>query len=158
MIKKIIHLVILICLLPHLTIAQNPKTEILILGTSHLHQIKGFEPSMLNNVIAKLNSMNFDVVCVEKMPGQGIETHDFSALYSFINSKEYMKQDYNGQWKIWLKTNFASGSDRASYSLWEMRNLQIAANILNVVSLHPDKKIIVIIGSSHKGFLEKYLK
>lgn len=88
---------------------------------------------------------------------QGINDNDLSALYSFMNSKEYMTQDYDAQWKIWLETNFSSKADRARFSLWEMRNLQIAANILNVVSRHSGEKIIVIIGASHKSFLEKYL-
>jgi pheromone shutdown protein TraB len=69
-----------------------------------------------------------------------------------------MNQDYNAQWEIWLNTNFDSGSGRARFALWEMRNLQIAANILNVVSCHSGERILVIIGSSHKGFLERYLK
>jgi len=69
-----------------------------------------------------------------------------------------MKQDFEAQWEIWLKTNFPTGTDKARYYLWEMRNLQIAANIIERCSFYPGKKIIVIIGSSHKSFLEKYLK
>lgn len=333
--KNKITSLILISWLPILVFAQTPKTEVLILGTSHLSQVNGVEPSMLNTVINNLNSLNFDVVCIEKMPGQllydiesrndstfdavidggwgklflsladtvqkvknitsldaehniellletetlsapdrkelfynflaatdlpsaalqyqylkrdsylftsdfdnylvdvinrsinthneyytlalplafykhlnkidaidnfqdeallmkyypdfiqdyqqhadelnattnlpvfqkidsltkqGVKANDLSELYSFINSSEYITQDYNAQWKIWLNTNFLSGSDRARFSLWEMRNLQIAANIMNVVSRHPGKRIVVIIGSSHKGFLEKYLR
>jgi pheromone shutdown protein TraB len=87
----------------------------------------------------------------------GMGLNDLSELYLFLNSKKYMEQDFNAQWKIWLQSNFPSGSDRARFSLWEMRNLQISANILKVSSFHPGKKILVIIGSSHKGFLEKYL-
>ena len=69
-----------------------------------------------------------------------------------------MKQDFEAQWSVWLKTNFPSGSDRARYSLWEMRNLQISANIVKTSSFYPGKSIIVIIGSSHKSFIEKYLR
>lgn len=333
--KKSICVIILICISPFIIKAQTNKSQILILGTSHLQQMKDFEPNMLDKVIAKLDTFNFDVICIEKMSGellydiknrnnevyqsvingrwgkpylaiadtvqkvkqvefldaedsvlkllkkkrltlderkmlfynylaitdipsaalqyqyikdrndlfssdfdrylihqinkevntnsefytlalplafhqkqdriesinnfqdeallmkyypgfsqdcnkhseklsaiskmqvyqkmatlskQGINDNDLSALYSFINSKEYMTKDYHAQWKIWLETNFSSQSDRARFSLWEMRNLQIAANILNVVSQHSGEKIIVIIGSSHKSFLEKYLK
>ncbi len=331
--KRII--IILICLQTLIVSAQTNKTEVLILGTAHLHQVEGFKQEMLHKVIQKLDTMHFNVVCVEKMPGQllydiknrndnsfdevisggwgktylhladivqkefnisfleaeknietilekenlsgndrkellynylaatdlpsaalqyqfirntselfdsdfdkyltevlekristnneiyslagplayhqninkieaidnfqdealllkyfpgfiqdyqdhseelnkileqpvftkiqeltreGIVSGDFSKLYAFLNSEEFMRQDFNAQWKIWLKTNFPSGSDRARYSLWEMRNLQISANILHVISRHPGEKILVIIGSSHKGFLEKYLK
>jgi pheromone shutdown protein TraB len=75
-----------------------------------------------------------------------------------MNSKEYQKQDYDAQWKIWLNTNFPSGSDRARYALWEMRNLQISANIMKTAAFYPGKKILVIIGASHKSFIEKYLQ
>jgi pheromone shutdown protein TraB len=89
---------------------------------------------------------------------ESIQANDLSKLYEFLNSDDYKTQDYNGQWSIWLKTNFPSGSDRARYSLWEMRNLQITANIMKVVARNPGKKILIIIGASHRGFLEEYLK
>lgn len=87
----------------------------------------------------------------------GINLNNLSELYLFLNCREYIEQDFNSQWRIWLTTNFPSGSDRARYSLWEMRNLQISANILRVSAFYPQKRILVIIGSSHKGFIEKYL-
>lgn len=88
----------------------------------------------------------------------GVQAYDLLDLYIFINSKEYQEQDFEAQWAIWFTTNFPSGSDRARYSLWEMRNLQIAANILETAAFYPGKRILVIIGSSHKSFLEKYLR
>ena len=39
-----------------------------------------------------------------------------------------------------------------------MLNLQIAANITKVCSFYPGKKVLVVIGASHKSFIEKYLK
>ncbi len=95
---------------------------------------------------------------VNKKLKSGIITNDLFELYQYLNSKEYHDQDFDAQWSIWFKTNFPSGSDRARYSLWEMRNLQITANILKTVSLYPKKNILVIIGASHKFFIEKYLK
>jgi len=88
---------------------------------------------------------------------KGVQANDILELFEFINSKEYQKQDFEAQWGIWLKTNFPSGSDRARYNLWEMRNLLIAANIMNTAAFYPEKRILVIIGASHKLFLEKYL-
>ena len=331
--KKLITAIFLIYLLPFIVEAQTGKSQVLILGTAHLEQISGFEASMLNNVIKKLDSFNFEAIGIEKMSGEllndiqsrkdsafdgitkggfgaqylnladtvrktqkitflqaqksintllkqeslsllerkellfnflavtdipsaalqylyinnkslftteferyiveilekkisskneyyslalqlakrgnlnqlepidnfqdepllfkyypefiddytvnaeifagisqlpifqktnqltqeGIEAKDFSDLYHFLNSDEYISEDYNAQWAIWLKSNFPSGSDRARYYLWEMRNLQIAANIMNLVARNPQKKILIIIGASHKGFLEKYL-
>ena len=88
---------------------------------------------------------------------KGVQTNDLLELFVFINSKEYQEQDFEAQWEIWFKTDFASGSDRARYALWEMRNLQIAANIMNTAAFYPGKRILVVIGASHKLFLEKYL-
>lgn len=88
----------------------------------------------------------------------GIQNNNLLDLYLFTNSVEFQKQDFEAQWKIWLETNFPSGSDRARYDLWEMRNLQITANILKTSAFYPGKKILVIIGASHKSFLEKYLR
>ncbi|WP_109831511.1 DUF5694 domain-containing protein [Reichenbachiella versicolor] len=331
---KFTHSIIIICFFSLTALAQTDKNQILVLGTSHLEQLKGFEISMLDKVIDKLDSFNFEVICIEKMSGEllyGIQsrqdssfdqitkgrfgskflkvadtvqssksisylkaeknikelscksnlnvnqrkellfnylaitdlpsavlqyayikdkvvftsnfdkyianllekstisnneyyslavslakreninqiepidnfqdealllkyypdfikdyqdnfnqindinqlpvyqklnqltqeclrTNDLSDLYTFLNSDEYKKEDYNGQWKIWLKTNFPSHSDKARYSFWEMRNLQITANIMRVVARNPGKKLIVIIGASHKSFVEKYLE
>ena len=94
----------------------------------------------------------------QQLMNTGVTEKDLTALYEYINSDTYMEQDYKAQWELWLKTEFDSRSDRARYSYWEMRNLQIAANILTVAAKHPGEKILVIIGSAHKSFLEKYLK
>ncbi len=87
-----------------------------------------------------------------------ISKGDLYDTYKFINSAEYMNADKKGQWDIWFKTNFKSKTDRSRYSLWEMRNLQITANIMRVVASNPEKNILVIIGSSHKFFIENHLK
>ncbi|NJM80875.1 MAG: hypothetical protein HC854_16965 [Flavobacterium sp.] len=94
---------------------------------------------------------------VNELTESSIKSGDFYNLYSFLNSTEYKNGDFNAQWKIWLGTDFKSGSDKARYYLWEMRNLNISANILNLVARNPNKKILIIIGASHTGFLEKYL-
>jgi hypothetical protein len=96
-------------------------------------------------------------VKIDKLMKQSVETRDLLEYYRFVNSEEYMSQDFEAQWEIWLKTNFESGSDRARYYLWEMRNLQIVSNIQRVIATNPGKNVLVIIGSSHKSFIEKYL-
>ncbi len=82
---------------------------------------------------------------------------DLYPLYKFFNSQQYMIKDFEGQWALWLRTNFKSKTDRSRFSLWEMRNLLISANILRVIASNPEKRILVIIGASHKSFIEKYL-
>lgn len=95
---------------------------------------------------------------VTNLEKEAISNKDLYPLYKFYNSKEYMTEDYDAQWALWFKTKFTSKTDRSRYALWEMRNLSITSNILRVVASHPEKKILVVIGASHKSFIEKYLK
>jgi hypothetical protein len=94
----------------------------------------------------------------DSIGNKGVLENDLVELYLFLNSKDYQTQDYEAQWEIWQKTHFPSKTDRSRYALWEMRNLQIAANIMQVAAHYPGQRILVIIGASHKLFLEKYLK
>ena len=94
----------------------------------------------------------------DSLTNLGLDQGDLSELYGYLNSPRYVEQDYAAQWELWLHTDFPSGADRARYSLWEMRNLQIAANVLRLAVGHPGERIVVIIGASHKDFLEKYLR
>lgn len=95
---------------------------------------------------------------VDSLASRGITNMNLSQLFVYLNSKEFQKLDFEAQWEIWLKTNFKSGTDRSRYALWEMRNLLITANIMKTAAFYPGKKILVIIGASHKSFLEKYLR
>lgn len=104
-----------------------------------------------------LNQSNF-YKTVTSLENEAINKRDLYPLYKFYNSNEYMTKDFEGQWALWFKTNFNSKTDRSRYSLWEMRNLSITSTILRLIASNPEKKILVIIGASHKSFIEKYLK
>lgn len=95
---------------------------------------------------------------VNQLEAENVKKMDLYPLYKLLNSERYMKEDYTGQWELWLKTNFNSKTDRSRFSLWEMRNLQITANIMRLVAKYPEKTILVVIGASHKSFIEKYLQ
>lgn len=94
---------------------------------------------------------------MEEKEKQGVKEKNLLPLYTFLNSPSYMKEDVEHQWQLWLNTHFASGTDRSRYMLWEMRNLKIAANILKTASYYPGQNILVLIGASHKSFIEKFL-
>lgn len=89
---------------------------------------------------------------------RSIRDEDLSEYYRYLNSDRFMEQDFEAQWEIWLRANFPSGTAKARYYLWEMRNLQIVANIMKVCSFYPGQKVLVLIGASHKSFIEKYLR
>ncbi len=40
---------------------------------------------------------------------------------------------------------------------WETRNLRMAANIREVAAMKPGSRVLMIVGSSHKGYLDAYL-
>ncbi|MHC5111014.1 MAG: DUF5694 domain-containing protein [Planctomycetota bacterium] len=85
------------------------------------------------------------------------KTEDLLGLYRWINSPEYGKADVDAQWHIFLRTRLPSNLDRRRIAVWEMRNLAIAGNIRRVSPSEPGKRVLVIIGASHKAFLDAYL-
>jgi len=46
---------------------------------------------------------------------------------------------------------------RQYLSWWENRNLRMAANIRTAFATKPDARVLVIVGSTHKGYLDAYL-
>jgi hypothetical protein len=55
-------------------------------------------------------------------------------------------------------SNLPSGVDRSRVAQWEVRNLLIAAHIRQATALHPGERMLVVIGSAHKPFLDRYLR
>jgi hypothetical protein len=77
--------------------------------------------------------------------------------YRYLNSSEYMSADMRTQWGFFLRTHLPSGHDTYRFTLWEIRNMMIASNILKVVPPVGESKVLVIIGVAHKPFLDEYL-
>ncbi|RYD93529.1 MAG: hypothetical protein EOP50_10990, partial [Sphingobacteriales bacterium] len=40
---------------------------------------------------------------------------------------------------------------------WETRNLRMAGNIRDAMTPRPGSRMLVVVGASHKGYLEAYL-
>ena len=91
---------------------------------------------------------------LEKATKRGDVLH----YYIYINSLEYGVRDMEHQWNLWFRTKLQSGLDRTRMALWEVRNLNIASHIRRASAIHPGKRMLVIIGTGHKPFLEAYLK
>ncbi len=77
--------------------------------------------------------------------------------YLYLNSSDYMSTDIKTQWGLFLRTGLQSGLDRFRFTLWEIRNLNIASNILKAAPLAHHTRVLVIIGVAHKPFLDEYL-
>lgn len=82
---------------------------------------------------------------------------DLLGFYRWINSPEYGSADLDAQWHLFLRTSLPSGLDRERAALWEVRNLAIAGNIRRVTARDAGERTLVIIGASHKPFLDAYL-
>ena len=82
---------------------------------------------------------------------------DLLPLYTYLNSKDYVLKDIDSQWQILFKAKLPSGLGQTRVAYWDVRNLGIAANIRRVMALNPGKKMLVVIGASHKGFLDALL-
>lgn len=41
---------------------------------------------------------------------------------------------------------------------WEVRNLRMVSNVREVLALHPGSRLLAIVGASHKGYYEAYLR
>ena len=78
-------------------------------------------------------------------------------LYRWMNSPKYGLADLDAQWHLFLRSSLPSGFDRERAALWEARNLAIAANIRRITAAKPGQRALVIIGASHKTFLDAYL-
>jgi hypothetical protein len=79
------------------------------------------------------------------------------ALYRYLNDPKTQRAAIAGD----MGRNALWPSDklygRQYLSWWENRNLRMAANIRGSFSRRPDARVLVIVGSTHKGYLDAYL-
>lgn len=84
-------------------------------------------------------------------PEQVIET------YRMLNSPEAGRVDADRQWLSFINRESPNEVGRRRVAEWEARNLRQAAHIREVTALKPGGRVLVIIGSSHKPWLDHYL-
>ena len=78
-------------------------------------------------------------------------------FYIYLNSREYVHRDIDSQWQILFKAKLPFGLAQTRTAYWDVRNLGIVANIRRAMALHPGNKMLIVIGASHKGFLDALL-
>lgn len=77
----------------------------------------------------------------------------------------YRADNAPGQTKIAFDSDFGAALEEPSkprhgrqyVGYWETRNLRMASNIRDVLAGRPGQRMLVIVGASHKGYLEAYL-
>jgi len=77
--------------------------------------------------------------------------------YRFMNQPVTGINDADGQWLSMIERASPNDVGRARVSAWEVRNLRMAANIREVSNAKPGGRILVIVGSAHKPWLDAYL-
>jgi hypothetical protein len=80
------------------------------------------------------------------------------AAFREHNSAEAGRRDAEKQWLARLESRAHAETHRSRIAAWEARNLRMTANIREVSARHPGRPILVLVGSSHKPYLEAYLR
>lgn len=65
--------------------------------------------------------------------------------------------DARAQWLIMIDRAYPQDAGRARMGEWEARNLRMAANIREAAATTPGGRVLVIVGASHKAWLDAYL-
>jgi len=92
-----------------------------------------------------------------KLQEQAVKTGNWLALYSWINSEAYKAQVINDEWRLFVDKDLPVKPSLARLALWEVRNLNMASNIMRVVAKNIGGKIVIVVGANHKVFFEDYL-
>ena len=82
---------------------------------------------------------------------------DLLAFYRFLNSPATQRGSIAGD--MGRNATFSTPElyGRQYLAWWESRNLRIAANIRSAFVDRPQARVLVIIGATHKGYLDAYL-
>ena len=84
-------------------------------------------------------------------------TAELLGLYRFLNEPETQRASIAADMGRAAAEPSAKMYGRRYVSWWENRNLRMAANIRGAFAAKPDARVLVIVGSTHKGYLDAYL-
>lgn len=80
------------------------------------------------------------------------------STYRMLNSARVGHTDADGQWLSMIDRASPNGAGRSRVAAWETRNLRMAANIRETAAIRPGGRVLVIVGSAHKAWLDAYLR
>lgn len=84
-------------------------------------------------------------------------TDETLATYRMLNGPAIGRLDADSQWLNMINRVSIHQIGRVRVGAWETRNLRMAANIREVTSGIPGGRVLVIVGSAHKPWLDAYL-
>lgn len=79
------------------------------------------------------------------------------ALYRAYNDPGLAQLIYDSDFGAALSDTSPQGYGRRYVGAWEVRNLRMVANIRSVLAAHPGKRLLTVVGASHKPYFEAYL-
>lgn len=79
------------------------------------------------------------------------------SLYRAINDPSHAKTVHASDFGAVIEEPSPQQFGRAYVANWETRNLRMASNIREAIGNHPGSRALVIVGLSHKWYLEAYL-
>jgi hypothetical protein len=82
---------------------------------------------------------------------------DVLAMYRAHNAPGMGRLVFDGDFGAALNEQSTQRFGRGYVGYWETRNLRMASNIRDVMAARPGIRMLVVVGSSHKGYLEAYL-
>jgi hypothetical protein len=78
-------------------------------------------------------------------------------LYRHLNDPSLARLNYESDFGAALEEGSPQQFGRGYVAYWETRNLRMAANIREAMGYQPGSRTLVIVGASHKPYLEAYL-
>lgn len=79
------------------------------------------------------------------------------ALYRNLNAPGQGRLAFDSDFGAAMNEGSAGQFGRGYLGYWETRNLRMAANIREALGERPGTRMLVIVGASHKGYLDAYL-
>jgi hypothetical protein len=79
------------------------------------------------------------------------------AMYRAFNDPAQARLVFQGDFGAALEEGSSQQFGRQYVGYWETRNLRMASNIRDAIAGQPGSRTLVIVGASHKGYLEAYL-
>ena len=79
------------------------------------------------------------------------------AAYRAYNAPTLGALAYRSDFGAALEESSSQRYGRQYVGYWETRNLRMAANIRDILGRYPGTRMLVVVGASHKAYLEAYL-
>jgi len=80
------------------------------------------------------------------------------AMYRADNAPAMAEMAFRSDFGAALEESSPQHFGRNYVAYWETRNLRMASNIREVMMARPGMRLLVIVGASHKAYLEAYLQ